>query len=265
MSQLTARDLHLAYGPAAQRQPVLQNLDLSLGPDEILVLLGPSGCGKTSLLHVLAGLQAPDAGEIRIDGQATTTSDGRRGVVFQEHALLPWLNAADNLTLGLRLRGLGRHQRRQAAEDWLARIGMADLGRRRIDALSGGQRQRLGLARALATEPDFLLLDEPFAALDAITRERMQVLLLDLARRSHQGLLLITHSVEEALFLASELWLLEGPPLQVQRRMSLDFSQRHVAGEPVRDVVTDPRFQALSQELLQAMPAPSGRSSGRAA
>lgn len=264
MSQLTARKLHLAYGPSHQRQPILQDLDLTLAARQVLVLLGPSGCGKTSLLHVLAGLQSPDSGDIRIDGEPSTTSDGRRAVVFQDHALLPWLNAADNLTLGLRLRGQPRSLRRQAAEDWLARVGLPGLGRRRIDALSGGQRQRLGLARALALEPDFLLLDEPFAALDAVSREHMQVLLLELAAIHRQGLLLITHSVEEALFLATDLWLLDGPPLQVKRRLEPEFSRRHAAGEPVRSIMADTQFQQLRQELLQAMPDRHHRSGGSA-
>lgn len=254
MSQLTAHQLGLSYRRSGRPQPVLQQLDVCLQRGETLVALGPSGCGKSSLLNVLAGLLPPDDGDIRIDGQVTTPADGRRGVVFQDPALLPWLNALDNLVLGLRLRGLDRTGRRRVGLEWLARVGLAGLGDRRIGELSGGQRQRLGLARALAIEPAFLLLDEPFAALDAATRQRMQLLLLELARRGRPGLFLITHQVEEALLLGTELWLLQGPPLRILQRLRLPFSRRHAAGESRASILSDPQFLTLHHELLQAMP-----------
>ncbi len=250
MSRLSLEQASLAFVRAGRTQPILQQLDLSIAKGAALVVLGPSGCGKSSLLNVLAGFQRLDGGRVQLDGRTLEGPGGERGVVFQDDALMPWLNARENVALGLRLRGLARAERERKAQEMLELVGLAQHGEHAVGELSGGQRQRLGLARALAVDPDFLLLDEPFGALDALTRERMQVLLLEVWKRTGKGLFLITHSVDEALFLATELLVLDGPPARVVRRLDVPFSRRYLAGEPVREIKADPRFALLRQELL---------------
>lgn len=250
MSRLTAEAVSLTFQQQGRERVVLQDLTLSLAKGESLVVLGPSGCGKSSLLNVLAGFQEPDRGRVQIDGRTLDGPGGERGVVFQDDALMPWLTALENVALGLRIRGVGAAQRNARAQEVLKLVGLSEHADYSISQLSGGQRQRLGLARALAVEPDFLLLDEPFGALDALTRERMQVLTLDLWRKTGKGLFLITHSVDEALFLATDLVVMDGPPARVVKRLSLDFAQRYAAGEPVRSIKSDPEFARLRQLLL---------------
>jgi len=250
MSRLTAEAVSLTFQQNGRERVVLRDLSLSLAKGESLVVLGPSGCGKSSLLNVLAGFQAPDSGRVQIDGRTLSGPGGERGVVFQDDALMPWLNALDNVALGLRIRGVGAAERNARAHEVLELVGLGEHADYRISQLSGGQRQRLGLARALAVEPDFLLLDEPFGALDALTRERMQVLTLDLWRKTGKGLFLITHSVDEALFLATDLVVMDGPPARIVKRLPLDFARRYAAGEPVRSIKADPEFARLRQLLL---------------
>lgn len=250
MSRLSLEQASLGFVRRGRIQPILQNLDLAVEKGAAVVVLGPSGCGKSSLLNVLAGFQPLDGGRVHLDGRTLAGPGGERGVVFQDDALMPWLNARDNVALGLRLRGLPRGERERRAQEMLELVGLAQHGEHAIGELSGGQRQRLGLARALAVDPDFLLLDEPFGALDALTRERMQVLLLEVWKRTAKGLFLITHSVDEALFLATDLLVLDGPPARIVRRLDVPFARRYLAGEPVRDIKADPRFAELRQELL---------------
>lgn len=250
MSRLTAEAVSLTFQQNGRERVVLRDLSLSLAKGESLVVLGPSGCGKSSLLNVLAGFQVPDSGRVQIDGRTLDGPGGERGVVFQDDALMPWLSALDNVALGLRIRGVGTSERNARAHEVLKLVGLDEHADYRISQLSGGQRQRLGLARALAVEPDFLLLDEPFGALDALTRERMQVLTLDLWRKTGKGLFLITHSVDEALFLATDLVVMDGPPAHIVKRLPLDFARRYAAGEPVRSIKADPEFARLRQLLL---------------
>ena len=250
MSRLSLEQASLGFARRGRTQPILQNLDLTLEKGAAVVVLGPSGCGKSSLLNVLAGFQSLDGGRVHLDGRTLEGPGGERGVVFQDDALMPWLNARDNVALGLRLRGLPRGERERRAQEMLELVGLAQHGEHAIGELSGGQRQRLGLARALAVDPDFLLLDEPFGALDALTRERMQLLLLEVWKRTGKGLFLITHSVDEALFLATDLLVLDGPPVRIVRRLEVPFARRYLAGEPVRAIKADPLFAELRQELL---------------
>ncbi|KIQ00967.1 MULTISPECIES: taurine ABC transporter ATP-binding protein [Pseudomonas] len=250
MSRLSAERVSLSFKRRGHSQVILDNFDLQIEKGESVVVLGPSGCGKSSLLNVLAGFQPPGSGRVHIDGRTLEGPGGDRGVVFQDDALMPWLDALDNVALGLRLRGLSKQQRHARAREVLELVGLASHAHHQISELSGGQRQRLGLARALAVDPDFLLLDEPFGALDALTRERMQLLLLDVWKRTGKGLFLITHSVDEALFLATDLIVLDGPPARAVIHRQLPFARRYIGGEPVRSIKSDPAFAELRQELL---------------
>lgn len=231
-------------------KPALADINLTLESGELLVVLGPSGCGKTTLLNLIAGFVPYQHGSITLEGQRVTGPGAERGVVFQNEGLLPWRNVQDNVALGLQLAGEDKAQRRQAAAQMLKKVGLEGAEKRFIWQLSGGQRQRVGIARALAANPQLLLLDEPFGALDAFTREQMQTLLLKLWHETGKQVLLITHDIEEAIFMATELVLLSPGPGRVVERLPLDFSRRFVAGESCRSIKSDPRFIEQREYIL---------------
>lgn len=231
-------------------KPALADINLTLESGELLVVLGPSGCGKTTLLNLIAGFVPYQHGSITLEGQQVTGPGAERGVVFQNEGLLPWRNVQDNVALGLQLAGVDKAQRRQAAAQMLKKVGLEGAEKRFIWQLSGGQRQRVGIARALAANPQLLLLDEPFGALDAFTREQMQTLLLKLWHETGKQVLLITHDIEEAIFMATELVLLSLGPGRVVERLRLDFSRRFVAGESCRSIKSDPRFIEQREYIL---------------
>ncbi|EOE5505609.1 taurine ABC transporter ATP-binding subunit [Cronobacter sakazakii] len=231
-------------------KPALADISLTLNDGELLVVLGPSGCGKTTLLNLIAGFLPVETGSITLDGRAVTGPGADRGVVFQHEGLLPWRSVLDNVAFGLQLQSVGREERRALARQMLAKVGLEGAENRFIWQLSGGQRQRVGIARALAADPQLLLLDEPFGALDAFTREQMQTLLLRLWATSGKKVLLITHDIEEAVFMATDLVLLSPGPGRVQERLSLDFAKRFVAGEPARAIKSDPAFIARREYVL---------------
>ncbi|MBK5015203.1 taurine ABC transporter ATP-binding subunit [Pantoea sp. S62] len=231
-------------------QPVLQDINLQLDSQELLVVLGPSGCGKTTLLNLVAGFLPVESGSITLDNQPVTGPGAERGVVFQNEGLLPWRNVLDNVAFGLQLAGMPRQAREAIARKLIRQVGLEGAEKRAIWQLSGGQRQRVGIARALATDPQLLLLDEPFGALDAFTREQMQNLLLTLWRDSGKQILLITHDIEEAIFLASELILLSPGPGRIVERLRPEFGRRFAAGESCRSIKSDPQFIAQREYVL---------------
>ncbi len=248
MALLQLERISAQYPGAAE--PVLSDISLSLGPQQLLVALGPSGSGKTSLLNLIAGFVSPSAGRISLDGVPVQGPGAERGVVFQDDALLPWQDVLANVAFGLELAGVPRAQREKTAREMLALVDLADFAERRIWQLSGGQKQRVGLARALAADPRVLLMDEPFGALDAFTREQMQELLLQVWQRTAKPVFLITHDIEEAVFLATDLILLAPNPGRVVERLHLDFGQRYAAGESARSIKSDPRFIETREHVL---------------
>ncbi|MEG9685272.1 taurine ABC transporter ATP-binding subunit [Klebsiella michiganensis] len=247
-------------------KPALADINLTLDSGELLVVLGPSGCGKTTLLNLIAGFVPYQHGSITLEGQRVEGPGADRGVVFQHEGLLPWRNVQDNVALGLQLAGVDKTQRRATAAQMLKKVGLEGAEKRFIWQLSGGQRQRVGIARALAANPQLLLLDEPFGALaanpqlllldepfgalDAFTREQMQTLLLSLWHETGKKVLLITHDIEEAVFMATELVLLSPGPGRVLERLPLDFGRRFVAGESCRSIKSDPRFIEQREYVL---------------
>lgn len=238
--------LHAGYGD----KKVLDDITLSVDRGELLVVLGPSGCGKTTLLNLVAGFMTPASGSITLNGKAVAGPGAERGVVFQNEGLLPWRNVLDNVAFGPQLAGRSRAERQALAARMLRRVGLEGAGKRAIWQLSGGQRQRVGIARALANDPQLLLLDEPFGALDAFTREQMQTLLLRLWHETGKQVLLITHDIEEAIFMATELVLLSAGPGRIGERLSLDFARRFVAGESSRSIKSDPQFIERREYVL---------------
>ncbi|OHX11583.1 taurine ABC transporter ATP-binding subunit [Chromobacterium sphagni] len=236
-----------------QAQPALSEVTLDIGPDDLTVALGPSGCGKTTLLNLFAGFVQPSGGAVSFDGKPVRRPGADRAVVFQHDALLPWLNVRDNVAFGLRLQGAAKPDRRARADEVLRQVDLAEAGDRQVWQLSGGQKQRVGIARALASPSRALLLDEPFGALDAFTREQMQELLLKVWRQSGRRIFLITHDIEEALFLATELVLMSPGPGRIVERLRLPFSRRYRDGEPARSIKSDPVFIELREQLLAAL------------
>ncbi|NAS97134.1 taurine transporter ATP-binding subunit [Pseudomonas syringae pv. actinidifoliorum] len=241
-----------AHYPGATA-PVLENINLSLGPQQLLVALGPSGSGKTSLLNLIAGFVTPSGGRITLDGSAVEGPGAERGVVFQDDALLPWQDVLANVAFGLELAGVSRSDREARAREMLALVDLVGFEQRRIWQLSGGQRQRVGLARALAADPRILLMDEPFGALDAFTREQMQELLLQVWQRTAKPVFLITHDIEEAVFLATDLILLAPNPGRIAEHLQLDFGRRDSAGESARAIKSDPRFIETREQVLASV------------
>ena len=231
-------------------KPVLDDINLTLDSGELLVVLGPSGCGKTTLLNLIAGFVPYQHGSITLEGQRVEGPGAERGVVFQHEGLLPWRNVQDNVALGLQLAGVDKAARRETAVRMLKKVGLEGAEKRFIWQLSGGQRQRVGIARALAANPQLLLLDEPFGALDAFTREQMQTLLLSLWHETGKQVLLITHDIEEAVFMATELVLLSPGPGRVLERLPLNFGRRFIAGESCRSIKSDPQFIAQREYVL---------------
>ncbi|HAT1577241.1 taurine ABC transporter ATP-binding subunit [Raoultella ornithinolytica] len=231
-------------------KPALADINLTLDSGELLVVLGPSGCGKTTLLNLIAGFVPYQHGSITLDGQRVEGPGAERGVVFQHEGLLPWRNVQDNVALGLQLAGVDKAARRETAVRMLKKVGLEGAEKRFIWQLSGGQRQRVGIARALAANPQLLLLDEPFGALDAFTREQMQTLLLSLWHETGKQVLLITHDIEEAVFMATELVLLSPGPGRVLERLPLNFGRRFIAGESCRSIKSDPQFIAQREYVL---------------
>jgi len=191
-----------------------------------------------------------ESGSITLDNQPVPGPGAERGVVFQHEGLLPWRNVLDNVAFGLQLAGMSRPDRDAIARRLIRQVGLEGAEKRAIWQLSGGQRQRVGIARALATDPQLLLLDEPFGALDAFTREQMQTLLLTLWRDSGKQILLITHDIEEAIFLASELILLSPGPGRIVERLRPGFGQRFAAGESCRSIKSDPQFIAQREYVM---------------
>jgi len=251
MGHLTAHKVTVRY--AGQARAALSEVSLRIGPEDLTVALGPSGCGKTTLLNVFAGFVAPASGAVSFNDLPVTEPGADRAVVFQHDALLPWLSVRDNVAFGLRLQGIAKAERLARADEVLRLVDLPEAGQRYSWQLSGGQRQRVGMARALASQSQVLLMDEPFGALDAFTREQMQELLLKVWRQSGRRIFLITHDIEEALFLATELVLMSPGPGRIVETLRPDFSRRYRAGESARAIKSDPAFIALREQLLATL------------
>ena len=243
---LTVRNLRKVWNPDTPKaMTAIDGLSFDVQAGEFVVLLGPSGCGKSSFLYMVAGLEQPSDGELIYDSMSIEGPSTERGMIFQEASLYPWLTIAENVTFGLKLRGEFPEKRERIAKELLLMVGLSDVANKRPNELSGGMRQRAALARALAMRPRVLMMDEPFAALDIQTRAKMQGHLLDIWRASKASVLMVTHSIEEAVALADRIVVWTSRPGRVKEIVSIDLPRP-------RDM-RDPACVALQQRLADLL------------
>jgi NitT/TauT family transport system ATP-binding protein len=254
LSRIDAQQLSIRLGSGASEFEAVQSVDFEIQPGEFVCLLGPSGCGKSTLLGALAGHIVPAGGVLSVDAQAINGPSPERGMVFQHHTLLPWLNVIDNVAFGLKMRGVAKAERHEQARALLKQVGLEDVATRWPSQLSGGMQQRVEIARVLINKPRLLLMDEPFGALDAQTRLKMQQLLLDIWGRIRTTLVFVTHDIDEALFLADRILVMSPRPGRIIENLPVTFAR------PRRtELVTTPEFMLLKRHCLDLLNHEEGR------
>ena len=226
MPHIEAANVALIYDTPSGRVPAVEDVSFGIETSEFLCIVGPSGCGKSSLLNIIAGFLTPTRGEIRIGGRPVTGHGLDRGVVFQDFAqLFPWRTALGNVTFGLEMKGVGRAEREEIARRQLALVKLEKFAQSYPHHLSGGMQQRVAIARALAYNPSVLLMDEPFAALDALTRDEMQRLLADVWRETRKTVVYVTHNVAEAVYLADRVLVMTPHPGKVKADVRIELAR----------------------------------------
>ena len=250
MSGLLIDNISMRFDlPNGQAVQALKNVSLDIKEGEIMAVLGPSGCGKTTLLNIVAGFLAPTEGKIELGGEIVRGPGAERGMVFQQGALFEWMSVRKNIGFGPRMKGTPTAEINRRVEELLDIVGLQDFAEKMIYELSGGMQQRVALARCLANEPEVILMDEPLGALDALTREKMQGLVLKLWKETGKTIILITHSVEEALLLGERLLVMAPRPGRIHKEYRLPFAELGVNAD-LREVKKHPDFGPRREEIL---------------
>jgi taurine transport system ATP-binding protein len=250
MTGLLIDDISMRFDlPGGGTVEALKNVSLDVAQGELLSVLGPSGCGKTTLLNIVAGFLAPTEGQVRVRGRTVTGPAAERGMVFQQGALFEWMSVRDNVSFGPRMAGKRPRDYAGTVDHLLDVVGLREFKEKAIYELSGGMQQRVALARCLANDPDVILMDEPLGALDALTREKMQGLVLKLWKETGKTIILITHSVEEALLLGERLVVMAPRPGRIHTEYRLPFADIG-ANADLREVKKHPEFARKREEIL---------------
>ena len=246
---IQARNVNLTFCPA-NRAPLraLGSFDIDVEEGEFLSIVGPSGCGKSTFLNILLGLIKPDSGELVMKGRKITSPGTDRAMVFQEFGLLPWRTVRHNIELGLELKKVPAAKRRAVADRLVALVGLSGFESHYPHELSGGMKQRVGLARALATDPDVLLMDEPFAALDAQTRDLMQVELLRVWREARKTVLFVTHQIDEAIYLSDRVMVMSKRPGRAKKTFAINLPRPREY-----EMRVTPQFNELKLEIWNTL------------
>ena len=251
MSDLVCENLNMIFQNPQTGATVeaLKEINFTLKKGELLSVLGPSGCGKTTLLNAISGFINPTGGVATLGGKVIDGPGVERGMVFQQGALFEWLTVARNVDYGLRMKKTDPKEAAKMVDKWLEIVGLQGFGDTPTYQLSGGMQQRVALARCLINDPDIILMDEPLGALDALTREKMQSLLLEVWKETGKTIMIITHSVEEALLLGERLFVMAPRPGRVHKEYRLPFAERGLK-ESLRDIKKDPKFSEVREEIL---------------
>jgi len=245
---LEVRQAVKTFGSGRSVQQVLGGVDVTVGEGEFVSIIGPSGSGKTTLFRLIGGLERPDSGEIRIQGRVVTGERGHIAYMPQQAALLPWRTVTDNIVLALTIAGVTESEARRLSAEWLPRIGLAGYGDSYPHTLSGGMQQRVSFLRALLAPRGLMCLDEPFGALDALTRLQMQQWLLSIWEANRRSVLMVTHSIEEALLLSDRILVMSSSPATILRELEVPFGRPRSP-----ELWTDPQFNAWKQELYELL------------
>ena len=244
---LELRDVSKTFMKDGAEFRVLEKVNLSINEGEFVCILGPTGCGKSVTLQIVAGLLEQSSGSVILDGKEERGPGPHKGMVFQEYALLPWRSVVENVELGLELKGVGKKERRKIAEEQLELVGLKGSESRMVHEISGGMRQRAAIARALANRPKILLMDEPFEALDALTKEEMQIQILKAWEKTRTTIFFVTHDVDEAIFLSDKLCVMDINPGRVKKIIT------NTLPRPRHELVcrTDSAFCAIRDQIIQ--------------
>ena len=251
MADLTCENLNMTFSnpQTGGKVEALKDINFTLKKGELLSVLGPSGCGKTTLLNMLAGFINPTSGTASLGGNVIEGPGVERGMVFQQGALFEWLPVSQNVDFGLRMKNTDPEKSKELVEKWLGIVGLQGFGDTPTYQLSGGMQQRVALARCLVNDPEVILMDEPLGALDALTREKMQSLVLELWKETGKTIIIITHSVEEALLLGERLFVMAPRPGRVHKEYNLPFAEQGLT-ESLRDIKQKEEFSEVREEIL---------------
>jgi NitT/TauT family transport system ATP-binding protein len=248
LGRIEAANVSIRLGRGTEAFEAVQDVSFTIEPGEFICLIGPSGCGKSTLLGALAGHIKPSGGRLHVDGGAIEGPHPERGIVFQHHTLFPWKSARENVAFGPKMRGVGRADRRRQAGEILDLVGLGDFADRYPRQLSGGMQQRVEIARVLVNRPRLLLMDEPFGALDALTRMMMQSLLLDIWGRVRTTIVFVTHDIDEALFLADRIIVMTPRPGRILEEIRVPFARPRAT-----EIVAEPQFGKLKRHCIDLL------------